>query len=149
MNTTRTPVEIRRMQPFDVQAVATLCGQLGYPATADQIAARWSLIAADAGHAGFVAVNGDRVVAWLHVANRPLIEYDACAEICGLVVDDRERGAGVGGALVAAAEAWAKAAGLTIIRVRSRVERDRAHTFYERHGYRRVKTQYVFEKPLV
>jgi GNAT superfamily N-acetyltransferase len=148
MDTTRKPTGIRRMQASDVQAVAGLCGQLGYPATAEQIAARWSLLASDSGNAVFVAVSGDRIVGWLHVAHRPLIEYDACAEICGLVVDDRERGAGVGGALVAAAEEWAIGAGLMTIRVRSRVERDRAHTFYERHGYTRLKTQYVFEKPL-
>ncbi len=137
------------MQASDVDAVAGLCGQLGYPATVDQITARWSRLDSDSGHAVFVAADGDRVIAWLHVAHRLLLEYDACAEICGLVVDERERGAGVGRALVGAAEAWARAAGVRTIRVRSRVERDRAHAFYERDGYTRVKTQHVFEKPLV
>jgi GNAT superfamily N-acetyltransferase len=64
-------------------------------------------------------------------------------------VDERNRGAGVGRALVSAAEEWAKESGLATIRVRSRIERDRAHKFYERDGYTRLKTQYVFEKPLV
>ncbi len=137
------------MQASDIVAVAGLCGQLGYPATVDQITARWSLLHSDSGHAVFVAAHGDRVIAWLHVAHRVLLEYDACAEICGLVVDERERGTGVGRALVAAAEEWAKAAGLRTIRVRSRVERDRAHSFYERDGYTRVKTQHVFDKRLV
>ena len=43
------------MQASDIEAVASLCGQLGYPATADQITARWSLLAGDSGHAVFVA----------------------------------------------------------------------------------------------
>lgn len=137
------------MQSSDVSTVAGLCGQLGYPATVDQVADRWSLLASEAGQAVFVAVQAGRVVGWLHVANRPLLEYDAGAEICGLVVDERNRGAGVGRALVSAAEEWAKESGLATIRVRSRIERDRAHKFYERDGYTRLKTQYVFEKPLV
>jgi GNAT superfamily N-acetyltransferase len=149
MDTTHEAVAIRRMRTSDIHAVAGLCGQLGYPATVDQITARWSLLDSDSGHPVFVAADGDRVIGWLHVAHRLLLEYDACAEICGLVVDERERGAGVGRALVAAAEAWARAAGVRTIRVRSRVERDRAHTFYERDGYTRVKTQHVFEKALV
>jgi hypothetical protein len=32
--------------------------------------------------------------------------------------------------------------------VRSRITRERAHGFYERHGYATVKTSHVFEKPL-
>ena len=32
------------------------------------------------------------------------------------------------------------------VRVRSNVVRDRAHAFYEREGYRKVKVQQVFEK---
>jgi hypothetical protein len=32
--------------------------------------------------------------------------------------------------------------------VRSNVVRERAHTFYERLGYGRVKAQQVYEKPL-
>jgi hypothetical protein len=33
--------------------------------------------------------------------------------------------------------------------VRSRVTRERAHQFYEREGYRLLKTSHVFEKRLV
>jgi GNAT superfamily N-acetyltransferase len=141
-------VTIRRMQASDVAAVADLCGQLGYPATAAQIAQRWSVMASDAGHAVLVAVRHDRVVGWLHAATRPILEFDLSAEIWGLVVDEHERGAGVGRALAEAAEQWAIDAGCTSMRVRSRIERARAHAFYERDGYSRVKTQHVFEKPL-
>jgi len=142
------PFEIRRMRADDVAAVAELCGQLGYPATPGQIEARWSPIASDRGHGVFVGTKGGRVVAWLHVAIRPLLESDLSAEIWGLVVDQHERGAGIGRALVAAAEQWAIEAGCTAMRVRSRVERSRAHVFYEREGYARIKSQYVFEKSL-
>ena len=141
-------VTIRAMQASDTDAVADLCGQLGYPATPAEIARRWSAIASDAGHAVLVAVHHGRVVGWLHAATRPILEFDLSAEIWGLVVDERERGAGIGRALVSAAEQWAVDSGCTTMRVRSRIERARAHAFYERDGYARVKTQHVFQKPL-
>ena len=142
-------VTIRRMQPSDAEAVADLCGQLGYPATASQIAHRWSAMASDSGHAVLVAVLQGQVVGWLHVATRPILEFDLSAEIWGLVVDEQQRGSGIGRALLVAAEQWAVYAGCGAMRVRSRIERSRAHAFYEREGYSRMKTQHVFQKPLV
>jgi len=141
-------VTIRRMRASDTEAVADLCGQLGYPATSTQIAQRWSVMASDDGHAVLVAVHHDRVVGWLHAATRPILEFDLSAEIWGLVVDEQARGAGVGRALLEAAEQWAIGAGCASMRVRSRIERARAPAFYEREGYSRMKTQHVFEKPL-
>ncbi|HTI38585.1 MAG TPA: GNAT family N-acetyltransferase [Vicinamibacterales bacterium] len=141
-------LDIRPMQRADVEAVAELCGQLGYPATPEHLEERWTVIAGDRGHEVLVAVDAGRVVGWLHVSVRPVLESDRTAEICGLIVDANVRGAGVGLALLTAAERWAAAAGCDAIRVRSRIARERAHTFYEREGYVRVKTQHVFEKPL-
>ena len=141
-------VEIRSMQRDDVEAVAELCGQLGYPVTPQQIDERWTVVAADRAHQVLVAVTAGRVAGWLHVAIRPVLESDRTAEICGLIVDERARGAGIGLALLNAAEHWAAAAGCRAIRVRSRIARERAHAFYEREGYARVKTQHVFEKPI-
>jgi ribosomal protein S18 acetylase RimI-like enzyme len=79
----------------------------------------------------------------------PCLENDSSAEILGLVVAEGRRSAGVGRELVDAAERWAVAAGCRAMRVRSRVTRERAHAFYERHGFRRIKTQHAFEKALM
>ena len=43
---------------------------------------------------------------------------------------------------------WARAQGFASMRVRSNVIRERAHRFYEREGYARIKAQAVFRKPL-
>ena len=136
------------MTPGDAEAVARLTGELGYPATADQIARRFARIEGRADQAVFVAEDGGAPIAWLHVAAHPYLESDATAEILGLIVCEGRRSAGVGAALVAAAETWARRAGCTALRLRSRITRDRAHTFYERIGFRRIKTQYAFEKSL-
>jgi len=61
-------------------------------------------------------------------------------------VAEAQRSGGVGAALVAAAEEWARVKLCARIRVRSNVVRERTHRFYERLGYRVVKSQKVFDK---
>src|SRR5262249_5748556 len=136
------------MTADDAPAAADLCDQLGYPVEPDRLAKRFGDVI-DQGHASIlVAEVAGRVVGWIHVAVTPLLELDLGAEILGLVVDRDHRSAGVGAALLAEGERWARAAGCTAVRVRSRIARERAHAFYERSGYTRVKTQHAFEKSL-
>lgn len=140
---------IRVARTYDAQAIAELGEQLGYPATRQQIATRLAGIEAEPSSRVFVAEDdGGRVVGWLHIAARAQLTEESCAEVLGLVVDESARGAGVGAALLDAAEAWARTAGCAHLRVRSRVERERAHRFYQRAGFARVKTQAVLAKPL-
>lgn len=140
---------IRNARTYDASALAALAGQLGYPSTQRQIVARLAAIEAESASRVLVAedVRGD-VVGWLHVAQAAHLVDDATAEIVGLVVADGARGGGIGAQLLRAAEDWARTRGAATMRVRSRVERERAHRFYERAGYVRVKTSAVFGKPL-
>lgn len=139
---------IRRAAVDDANAIAALSGQLGYPATAEDVRARLATALADADNAIFVAVNADAVAGWIHVYGVHTLESDAHAEIAGLVVDEAHRSRRIGEALVARAEQWAKDAGYRDIRVRSNVIRERAHHFYVRHGYGEVKKQVVLVKAL-
>ena len=66
----------------------------------------------------------------------------------GLVVDERYRSQAIGPLLLARAEKWARKKGCCAIGLRSNVIRDRAHAFYERHGYKHIKTQKAFHKDL-
>ena len=50
--------------------------------------------------------------------------------------------------LVEYAETWAKEQQCSIVRLWSSTARAAAHRFYERLGYRNIKTQYSFAKPL-
>lgn len=140
---------IRTARSYDAPAIAELCGELGYPTTRQQMVKRLAAIEGLVDGRVFVAEDPEgRVIAWLQVALAAQLCDDACAEVCGLVVAESARGHGVGRQLVDAAEAWARTRGAARIRVRSRQERERAHEFYERAGYARVKTQVVFSKPL-
>jgi GNAT superfamily N-acetyltransferase len=141
-------IAVRPAEAGDAEAIAILCGQLGYPSTAEQIERRLAEIADDPGAVVLVADSGAHVIAWVHVRALPLLTRDACAEIGGLVVDESRRGHGIGGRLMAAAEEWARGRGLDTLRLRSNVIRDDAHTFYRRQGFASSKTSLLFTKPL-
>ena len=99
-------------------------------------------------HALLVAEAPAGLAGWIQVSVSRIFEAPSSAEIAGLVVDESRRGEGVGPLLLRAAEEWARGRGCAAIRVRSNVMRERAHRFYEREGYGRIKVQQVFEKPL-
>jgi GNAT superfamily N-acetyltransferase len=142
-------LRIRRVRGTDAAALAELCGQLGYPAEAKQIKERLKNLKPAAQHAVFVAErDGTEVAGWVHVSVEPLIEADMRAEVNGLVVREGERSRGAGWKLLEEAERWAKKRGCKDMSVRSNVIRERAHQFYESHGYEHYKTQKAFRKPL-
>jgi GNAT superfamily N-acetyltransferase len=142
-------VRIRPIEPRDAAALVPLCGQLGYPATLQQVERRLPRLLGQPGQGllGAETATG-QLVGWVHVQSRTVFESDPFAEICGLVVDENARGHGVGRDLVAAAEQWAVAEGHTVIRVRSNVIRTATHRFYQNRGYTIVKSQISFTKPL-
>lgn len=140
--------DIRPARAGDAAALAELSAQLGYAAATDEIGARLARVRDQRMGEVFVAEVDSRVVGWTHVVPRLQLEDPPHAELAGLVVADGMRGAGVGAALLAAAEGWAQAQGFALLRVRSNVVRERAHRFYERAGYCRVKQQAVFHKSI-
>lgn len=69
--------------------------------------------------------------------------------ITGLVVRDGMRSIGVGKHLCAEVETWTRSNGIAVLRVTSRMTRERAHRFYLREGFTQIKTSAVFEKVLL
>jgi len=88
------------------------------------------------------------VVGWAHVSVTHLVEVGTRAELNGLIVAEGQRSLGAGARLLEAVETWARTRGCPSMSVRSNVIRDRAHKFYERHGYEHYKTQKAFRKTL-
>ena len=128
--------------------LAELSGELGYPATAEEMKERFAQIKPAARHAVFVAELEKKVIGWIHVSVTPLLEVACRAEVNGLIVADGHRSSGAGAKLLDAAEKWARGKKCESMSVRSNVIRDRAHAFYERQGYLHIKTQKAFRKPL-
>ncbi len=148
MKTGEQMLKLRRAKKSDAARIAELSGELGYPATTQEIKARLAQLKPAAQHAVFLAEVDKLVIGWIHVSVAPLLEVPRRAEVNGLVVADGQRSHGAGAKLLEAAEKWAHAKRCKGMSVRSNVIRERAHAFYERHGYQHFKTQKAFRKPL-
>jgi ribosomal protein S18 acetylase RimI-like enzyme len=142
-------VTIRYAQLKDAPRIADLCGQLGYPATNEEIRQRLRILKPPSRHAVFVAISTDgNLIGWLHVSVTPLLETALRAEVNGLVIDAHQRSLGAGAKLLRVAEKWAQTRRCLGMSVRSNVLRDRAHSFYVGNGYEHYKTQKAFHKKL-
>ena len=138
-------VSIRLAQIADAGHLVRLTAQLGYDITIEEASDRLQRAMSRADQRFFIADDG-RPVGWLHAARVEYFESGACVVINGLVVDSGCRGAGVGRLLLQQAEQWAREEGVGIVRVWSSDQRHRAHRFYDREGYKVVKTQLAFVK---
>ena len=141
------PIRIRLAKRKDAASIARLSGQLGYPTTTAEMGRRLSLVLCDKHAACFVAETVQpEVIGWVHVSVCPLLEVARRVEVNGLVVDEQVRSRGAGWLLLEAAENWTLKMKCRTISVRSNVVRERAHGFYQKHGYEHYKTQKAFRK---
>lgn len=137
------------MGPADVERVAALSGELGYPSSASEMKRRFEGLAELGDHGVFVAEKpGAGVIGWIHVRLCHALDSDPSAEIAALVVTSVCRRLGAGRALVLEAERWASGRGLDRLRVRSNVTRPDSHEFYPALGFVLSKTQRQYTKRL-
>jgi GNAT superfamily N-acetyltransferase len=142
-------VNVRLVRRTDAEALTRLSGELGYTTSDTEVRIRLGAILAHPDHAAFVAEHPDLgLLGWIHVFASLRIESGSFAEIGGLVVMEAQRRTGVGQALVEVAEQWTWERGLTMLRVRTNVNRSEAHDFYRKLDFREIKTQKVFVKEL-
>ena len=141
-------VTVRLARVKDAGRIAELATQLGYPTTLEQMRRRLSQVGQTEERAVYVAVRDGRVVGWIHVCVRPLVQVDRAAEIEGLVVDEACRGQGIGRLLIRQIEQWVGEKGCDTIYVRSNIICEGAHVFYQELGYENIKTSLTFRKML-
>jgi GNAT superfamily N-acetyltransferase len=140
-------LRVRAAASRDAAAIAALAVQLGYDPGTES--ARRTLVERDPARlVELVAERAGVTVGWLDLGEVHALHDGRGFLIHGLVVDGAQRGRGIGRALLQAAEAWARAHGGATLRVRSNVVRGDAHRFYEQNGYRRLKSQHLFERRL-
>ena len=135
---------VRPACPADAEALAGLCGELGYPSTTAQVRDRLCLLD-DPERTLLVAEAGGSVAGFIDVHVQRVVEADPYAEVGGLVVRAGHRGEGLGAALLAAAADWGRGRGLGVMWIRANLARDGVHDFYPAVGCRRVKDQRVYE----
>lgn len=137
-------ISIRTVTPSDVVACAALLGELGYPAPVEALERRIAILIPRTDYRVFVAEREGRLLGLGAVHVFPALHSDhALAFIAALVVGERERGAGVGAAIVREMESFAISHGCDRIIVTTANHRDGAHRFYERLGYEFTGRRYA------
>ena len=138
---------LRRARLEDAAEIARLLTELGYPIDAGTILPRLQSLLVHPDHLVTVAAGpNDQLSGVVMAEHRVLLLYGPQVEIMGLSVGSDVRRMGVGRALVKAVEAWARQLGSSKIVVRSNVVRSESHPFYEKIGYKRRKTQHVYDR---
>ncbi|HUZ93364.1 MAG TPA: GNAT family N-acetyltransferase [Edaphobacter sp.] len=136
----------------DAEAISKLSAQLGYEASSEAIAQCIGQTFCRTDHAAFVAclksMEDTEIVGWIEATLMQELQSPSFALITGLIVSEAHRGLGIGKQLCAEVESWGREQGVSKIRVTSRISRERAHRFYLREGFKRIKTWAVFEKML-
>src|SRR6266404_57371 len=89
-------IAIREMGPADLSACRLLLSQLGYDLTLQEVKRRYDAIREKQDHAVFVGEQDGRVVALLHLYERPAFDKPPEVIVQALVVDQNWRGTGVG-----------------------------------------------------
>ncbi|MBS1821432.1 MAG: GNAT family N-acetyltransferase [Acidobacteria bacterium] len=142
-------VTVREVALHDAAAVAELSGQLSHSTSTAEMERRLrQVLPLCKGHTILVVCRGAEVAGWIQAEVVRHIHKPSYVMITGLVVKDGARSLGLGSRLCAEAENWARQQGVDVIRVTSRMTRERAHRFYLREGYTQTKISAVFEKAL-
>ena len=137
----------RSAQSEDVEALANLITELGYPTSSEDMDRRFEAISADSSYATLVAARGGNVLGMVGLHLERFYESNSsCVRIMALVVGSEHRGRGIGRILVSAAEDWARQRGAREIMLTTHKRRADAHRFYVSMGYE--ATGYRFYKPL-
>jgi GNAT superfamily N-acetyltransferase len=142
-------VYIRLATLDDADRIAELADQLGYPTTVSDMAQRLAELFQQANHAVYVAARSEEeIYGWIHLYVYRSLLSPPMAKVGGIVVDQAWRDQGIGQHLMRKAEDWGRAHGCEAVYLKTNVVREAAHAFYERLGYRNLKSQHVFRKDL-
>ncbi|MDQ0059829.1 GNAT family N-acetyltransferase [Paenibacillus harenae] len=140
---------IRGYRPEDMEAMAALMLDLGYPTNAEQMKARLERLGEANENETLVATIEDKVVGMIGFRKMYYYEADGfVVHINVLVTKNEYQGQGVGKQLIAYTEQRAKEQGANALYLTSgmKPERERAHAFYRNLGFQ--TTGYRFVKPL-
>jgi len=132
-------MEIRRASMGDLPAIESLMGQLAQAAhgeVAPGLADRVADILGRVESILWVAVADGQVVGLINASAYPTLWHAGPSVIIGeLVVDQSQRGKGVGQALIEAVVAWARAMGASEVEVSTELDNRAAQAFYARCGF--------------
>lgn len=140
---------IRFARMEDASALAKLNREeMGYDYPEEKTGECLKALLGDPTHFILVAETGGEVIGYLHLEWYQLLYSDPMVNVMGIAVSAACRRQGVGKALLAAGEDWARKKGASAVRLVSGETRKGAHAFYQSMGYEGNKLQRNFKKPL-
>jgi GNAT superfamily N-acetyltransferase len=135
-------ISIRDAHVDDAPALSALVAQLGYPTPPAVVRERLLGLSTIGGRA-LVAEREGRVVGLATMQQTRSLHRVPDARLTSLVVDEAERGAGLGRLLLAEVERWAVREGCGRLELTSGFARAGAHAFYEHLGYETQSKRFV------
>ena len=141
-------IVIRAMTRDDLSAVGRLMGQLGYKIENDILIGRFEGLSGSPDHLALVADMSGNVVGFVHAHVRNALEKPLEVLAQSLAVDGCHRRRGIGQALMASVETWARDRGVASVSLGTEITRHDARAFYERLGYTRFATSHLMRKVL-
>ena len=139
--------EIRLARIEDAERLCLIDSEaLGYDYPLDKTKKQLETLLSSPFYRFFVAVEDGKVIGYVHGADYDCLYADPLKNIMALAVLPEYQGLGIGRALLAAVEGWAKETGCAGVRLVSGMNRTHAHGFYAHCGYSLRKEQKNFIK---
>ena len=135
---------LRPLAAADIPAAAGLLTSLDKSLTPSILGERLAKLAGNADHRVWVFEEQGVVVGIAHAFVRPALEKPCELVVQSIAVDPARRTSGIGRALMAEAEQWARSRGLTSIALHTR----NAAPFYRKLGYSEVAAPAFMRKIL-
>jgi GNAT superfamily N-acetyltransferase len=140
-------IEVRGAVPADAADAARLLGQLGYPVPPQEAAERLAQVLRDSHGTVLVAADYGPLAGLIALHWAPMLQDPRpVARITTLVVDEAERGRGIGRLLLEAGAQAARQAGCDLLELTTGSQREEAHAFYRAQGF--VSTSLRFSRSL-
>lgn len=141
--------EIRPARIGDAEQLCLIDSEaLGYDYPLDKTKKQLEKLLSSPFNRIYVAVEEGNVIGYVHGVDYDCLYSDPLKNIMALAVLPEYQGLGIGRALLAAVEGWAKETGCAGVRLVSRMDRAHAHGFYAHCGYSLRKEQQNFIKYL-
>ena len=141
-------VTVREALPEDAAALSGICvNEMGYECTEALVFTKLQGLRPDR-ECVYIAACGDSIAGFVHVEKYDVLYFETMANILGLAVRSDCQRRGIGSALLRAADDWARARGISVMRLNSGAGRAGAHAFYRDQGYTAGKEQLRFLKTL-
>ena len=141
---------IRAAKINDAAALGQLMCELGYETSDADMRQRLESILGDARCRTFLAEINNQICGMIGTLTHISHEHnDPSGKIIALVVSKKQRGSGIGRALVAAAEQDFAHHGVIQVSLTTRFSREEAHQFYESLGYTRTGFRFAKDLPAV